>query len=267
MRVTNYVPLAPLSDFVACFWHYEGYELPHAWERIMPSCEMTLLINLKDNELRWRHLNGNVNRLPGIGICGPQPLPFEIDTAQQRFIMGVEFLIGGAAALLRVPAKELAARHVSLADICGHAATWLHGQLVDASSAQIRFRILEAWLLQRVAKVNASRLLVLQALSLLDHLSVAIVCRKLGIVPKRLIRLFNAEVGLTPKLYSRVRRFERILMDIERTTKVNWAAMGAGHGYYDQAHFAHDFRDFSGYSPAEYLTRRGVDARHVPLLD
>jgi AraC-like DNA-binding protein len=266
MIVQEYVPRSPLSFFVAKFWHYEQYVVGHAWERIMPSCGTGLLINLQEDELRWRDVGkGTVDRIRGIGICGPQPRPIEIDTFQQRFIMGVEFREAGGAALFGFPAYELAAAHVGLADLCGREATLLHERLVDAPTPAVRFRRLEAWLMPRAAERMRRCLPVVRALSLLERLPVAAVASQLAMSPKRLIQSFRAEVGLTPKLYCRVRRFESMLRAVEQSAEVNWALVGCQCGYYDQAHLAHEFRSFSGYTPGEYLFLRGPYARHVPI--
>ncbi len=268
MIVHEYVPHSPLSFFVAKFWHYEQYLVGHAWERIMPSHGTGLLINLEEDELRWRDIgNATVNRIRGFGISGPQPRPMEIDTFQQRFIMGVEFREAGAAALFGVPAYELAATHVGLADLCGRVVTLLHEQLVDAPSADVRFRLLEAWLMPRAAARMQRCLPIVHALSLLERLPVAAVASQLAMSPKRMIESFRSEVGLTPKLYCRVRRFEQMLRAVEQSDEVNWALVGCQHGYYDQAHLTHEFRSLSGYTPGEYLCLRGPYARHVPISD
>jgi len=266
MVVHEYVPRSPLSFFIAKFWHYEQYVVTHGWERIMPSCGTGLLINLQEDELRWRDFGSeSVNRIRGFGICGPQPQPIEIDTFQQRFIMGVEFREAGAAALFGFPAYELAAAHVGLADLCGREVTLLHEQLVDAPSPAVRFRLLEAWLMPRAAARMRRCLPVVHALTLLERLPVAAVASQVAMSPKRLIQSFRAEVGLTPKLYCRVRRFESMLRAVERSTDVNWALVGCQYGYYDQAHLTHEFRSLSGYTPSEYLALRGPYARHVPI--
>jgi AraC-like DNA-binding protein len=265
MIVESYAPPPPLSFFVAQFWHYANYVLGHDWERIMPSCGTALLINLQDDELRWRHLGGNVNCIRGIGICGPQPEPIEIDTLQQRFIMGIEFREAGAAALLGIPGHEIAATHVGLDDLYGREASLLHERLVEARSAAERFRILDNWLMPQAVARGRPHLAVVHALSLLERMPVAAVVSQLAVSPKQLIRSFRDHVGLTPKLYCRVARFERLLKAIEQSPDVNWALVGAHHGYYDQAHLAHEFRSLSGYSPTEYLALRGPYARHVPV--
>ena len=87
--------------------------------------------------------------------------------------------------------------------------------------------------------------------------------RRTELSPKRLIRLFAAETGLTPKLFLRIVRFERLLADVYDNRAVDWASTAAEHGYFDQSHLIRDFRDFAGLAPTEYLARRGPGHHHA----
>ena len=81
------------------------------------------------------------------------------------------------------------------------------------------------------------------------------------------LQLFTEEVGLTPKLFCRVRRFQEVLRLVAGPARVEWANVALACGYYDQAHFIHDFRAFCGLSPTAYLARRTEHLNHVPLPD
>jgi transcriptional regulator GlxA family with amidase domain len=86
--------------------------------------------------------------------------------------------------------------------------------------------------------------------------AVASVVDEVGLSQRRFIELFRNEVGVTPKAFSRVRRFQRVLGAVEDVQDVDWAEVALSAGYFDQAHFIHDFRDFAGVSPSTYLTHR-----------
>jgi AraC-like DNA-binding protein len=62
-----------------------------------------------------------------------------------------------------------------------------------------------------------------------------------------------------------VRRFQRVLESVHRKAGVNWARVALDCGYYDQAHFIHDFQAFSGMTPAAYLARATEHLNHVPM--
>ncbi len=86
-----------------------------------------------------------------------------------------------------------------------------------------------------------------------------------GVSERRFIELFRRQVGLAPKLYSRVRRFQAALRRIPTVTEVDWADLALACGYFDQAHLIHEFRSISGLSPVEYLGLRTEHLNHVPI--
>src|SRR5262249_6251326 len=73
--------------------------------------------------------------------------------------------------------------------------------------------------------------------------------RRVGLSQRRFIQLFTAEVGLTPKLYGRVRRFQRARELVREATEPDWAKVAVACGFFDQSHLIRDFREFSGLSP------------------
>jgi AraC-like DNA-binding protein len=64
-----------------------------------------------------------------------------------------------------------------------------------------------------------------------------------------------------------VRRFQQVLELMRDEATPNWARLAPECGYFDQSHFIHDFRNFSGLTPTEYLRQRSerVLQNHVPL--
>ncbi|HTA29536.1 MAG TPA: helix-turn-helix domain-containing protein [Candidatus Cybelea sp.] len=86
--------------------------------------------------------------------------------------------------------------------------------------------------------------------------SIAAVSHDLGVSHKQFIEQFRREVGLTPKLFCRIRRFQEVLGLIHTRKTVNWADVACSCGYFDQAHFVNDFLAFAGLNPSAYLDRR-----------
>jgi len=79
------------------------------------------------------------------------------------------------------------------------------------------------------------------------------IAREAGLSRRRFTQLFREQIGLTPKLFCRVQRFQTALKQIGSGASVDWAQLALTAGYYDQAHLAHEFQDFSGLSPSAYL--------------
>ena len=92
------------------------------------------------------------------------------------------------------------------------------------------------------------------------------VVQGIGISSRRFWELFRNEVGLSPKAFCRIRRFNAVLTHIERLTTVDWLDVALSCGYFDQAHFNHDFRAFAGLSPSAYLRDR-MSRTHVVVTD
>jgi AraC-like DNA-binding protein len=264
------VPSPPLSDFVALLWLYDGWSMPHAKERALPDGSVELVINLREDETRLYDAEDTdtARRFSGTLLCGPHSHSFVIDTAEQTSVAGVHFRPGGAFPFLGMPADELAETHVSLETLWGGAARELRERVLAAPTADAKLDVLEETLNSRLAAA-ARHPAVAFALSRFranPHAgAVARVESEIGLSPRRFIELFRREVGLTPKLFCRVRRFQRVLASIHRQESVAWADVAVSCGYYDQPHFIHDFRAFSGINPTAYLERRGRHRNHVPV--
>ena len=96
--------------------------------------------------------------------------------------------------------------------------------------------------------------------------SVTAVTDALGLSPKRFIERFKFEVGMTPKRYCRVLRFQRAIARAHSGGRVDWVQLALERGFSDQAHLIHEFRAFSGLTPTAYLAARTESRNHVKFL-
>ncbi|HLY16101.1 MAG TPA: helix-turn-helix domain-containing protein [Bryobacteraceae bacterium] len=271
MRFHHHIPAPPLSEFVALLWLYEDYSQPHEKERLLPDGSMELVINLHQDRARIydSHDPGKYRTLRGSLVAGAHSEFFVIDTAQQFSVMGAHFKPGGGFPFFGLPVAELHNTLVSLEDLWSGEAGRLRERLLEAVTPAARFDILEQALLARAGRRlerNPAVTFALREFHGLPHTrTIGEVTGQIGLSAKRFIQLFSEEVGLTPKLFCRVRRFQRVLRRLQKGQQVAWAAVAADCGYFDQAHFIHDFRAFSGLNPTTYLARRTGHLNHVPL--
>jgi AraC-like DNA-binding protein len=272
-QIRTYKPPPPLSAFINQIWAYEGYEQPHELERVLPDASMELIINLAEDATRmYDSEDGSLaSSFPGSIVSGAHSGHFAIDTAEQRSVVGVSFRPGGAPPFLGLPAAELQDAHVPLDALWGTATVAsLRERLLAAHSMEARLAIVEVALLEQ-ANGNLSRhpavTYALNQFRGVPHTrSVADVTERVGLSPRRFIHLFDHEVGLTPKLYCRVRRFQKALRVIQAGRVTGWTDI-LRCGFYDQAHFIRDFQEFSGLTPTAYAAQRGEHLNHVPLPD
>jgi AraC-like DNA-binding protein len=209
----------------------------------------------------------------GGGVAGPHSEVFFIERTAQDELLGIHFKPGGAFPFLGVPAGDLHNGYVDIADLWGaRGAASIVARLHEASTSRAKFALLERWLLDIAARPLARHPAATFALAELHRdssvRSSADVARTLNISQRRFIQLFRDEVGLTPKLYSRIQRFQHVLRRIERVDDVDWVDVATACGYFDQAHFIHDFREFTGLRPSDYLGLRiAGQLNHVRVPD
>jgi AraC-like DNA-binding protein len=270
VRVVVRTPSPALAPFVESIWYYETPDLTHARERVLPSGKMQLLVNLDEDELRW--WDGarfdRKHRLIGAAFMGPHAEPFAIDTAEQRRVMGVTFRAGGAFPFIGPPASALTGDHVALDALWGRDGATLRERALDTRDPEEKLAVLERALLSRTSKpLERDPMIARAAAALEEGLPIAALVAQLGSSEKRFVRRFVEQVGLNPKRFARVRRFQQLLRSIACGRSVPWARVASECGYYDQSHLVHEFRAFSGMAPSEYRARDPHDWNHVPISD
>ena len=182
----------------------------------------------------------------------------------------------GAHLLLDISMDSVANRVVPLEDVPGLRFSRLIDQVMDTPDWDDRFDIVESFFAQRLAERAPSPVVARawQALSAsAGAVNLARLSADLDLTHRELIATFRQHIGLTPKRAARVLRFHRAVGLLAApfphrvppadglTTCL--ADIAYDCGYYDQAHFSREFREFSGKTPTEYLASRmpvGVSA-------
>lgn len=260
----------PLSHFVETLWVQDESGRAESRERVLPAGAMGLIINLSD-ERGPAAAGWDAGGAPGAAtsvLCGVHSESFVLEwPAGSISLVGAAFRPGGAFPFLPFPAGELHGMHVPVEAVWGRAGRELRDRLRAAPSAQAKARTLGSWLLQRAVLPLERPPLIAFALAEFERGggSVGDVTARIGLSPRRFIEVFRDSVGLTPKLFCRVRRFQDALAAIGRGGGMDLVDLALAAGYYDQSHFNHDFRAFSGLTPSAYAARRGEYQNHVRI--
>ena len=260
MRFLHHFPGPPLSDFVEMLWLYEGFTISHTKERLLPTGTVDLVVNLREDQPDFRTPI----------VVGPHSAHSLLDTSLEASVIGVHFKPGGAAPFIGAPLDELHNLDVSLDLLWSAGVQELRDRILAAPTAPAMFQVLERALLRAARSFNRHTAVAyaLRHFEAVPHAqTIAQVARAVGFSERHFIKRFREEVGLTPKLFCRVRRFQEVVRMVHRATEVNWTEVAVSCGYFDQAHFINDFREFSGLSPTIYLACKGDHQNHVPLLD
>lgn len=163
------------------------------------------------------------------------------------------------AACLGVPADLLTGRSVSLDELFDAAGRARSATLMDAMQAtsdpRRQVALLEEFLValpfRRDMRLERALQLLGQTMDQDEGARVALVARELGISHRQLERLFRERVGVSPKRYARLRRFERAVRLAREVPALGEVAFAAGCA--DQAHFIRDFRSFTGTTPGRII--------------
>ena len=257
MFFRHYVPHGPLSEFVGVFWYWQGHNVSQSQERVLPTGTVELVINLGS------HLTSDSV------ISGAKSQSFLIERTTHDRLLGIHFKPGGAFPFLGFPCTDLHNIDITLADLWGEqGAAQLLFLLHEARTVNLKFQVLEKWMMltsKRPLNHHRAVTFALKEFQKNPSTTSAEIASSVGLSQRRFIQAFHNEVGLTPKLFCRVQRFQQVIETVEKLNDVDWLDIALTSGYFDQAHFNHDFREFSGLSPREYLGLRTEHLHHVQV--
>ncbi|MGQ0643037.1 MAG: AraC family transcriptional regulator [Gemmatimonadaceae bacterium] len=254
--VLTHRPGFALQQCVESLWYSSGQIATHNRERVLPSGRFQIVIDLAAGRA---------------GVSGMRSKYTEINAAALSSVLGIVFRPGGARRFFDAPPSDFHNQFVPLDGAWGRRASALIERLHDAATAQDKFRVLENTL-TRMAQRGEERCLTLHpcvqhALAALHrgpHIRrVAEVARETLLSRRRFGQLFREQVGMTPKLYCRLRRFRGVVREIASGGEVDWTSVAFAGGYCDQSHMSHEFRDFSGLTPGDYAAAERPFRNHV----
>jgi AraC-like DNA-binding protein len=259
VQYVSIAPTPPLAEFIERFW-YSSDAPRHRKVRVVPSGTMELVFNLDEDEVGFydSEQHGSCKTFSGTIFSGAHSRPLFVDTREH--VMGVHFKPGGAFRFLGIPASELTDTHVDVEALWGRATHDLREQLCVAANPAKCFRVLERALVARLRNTVEGHRAVRTALHIFGRdageARTRDLAAHLGLSQRHFIKVFSNQVGVTPKVFGRVQRFQRAV-DLTRSRSIpDWADVAAVCGYFDQSHLIHDFQTFSGLSPTEFHRQR-----------
>ena len=165
--------------------------------------------------------------------------------------IGVRFRPGMALGFVPTPGRETIDRLVPLPDVWGAKGRELAARISDAEPGEQRIALLEAQLIdssQPGVVQQVAAFIVSQG----GQVRVDDLAFDAGMSARQLRRLFLEQLGLSPKHFCRVIRFRHSLARLRASQLGDFTRVALDSGYYDQAHFINEFREFSGYTPSDF---------------
>ena len=264
------VPQRPLSYFVENLWFYQDLEVNYTKEKLLPDAAVELIVDLSDGPKKL-YDRQDILRYTGYNRCwisGMQRSYLVIGAEKGSSMMGAHFRTGGAAPFFGFPISELTANVVELDLIWKREILSLREQLLETEAVDAKFDLLEAYLIGKAKSRLQPDMTISAALATLHSwpvIPVRELASRLGLSHKQMIARFDCRVGLTPKLTSRILRFRKSLAVAHPASTPDWSDLAAACGYYDQAHFIHEFQQFAGMTPSEYHRNRSEYPHYIPV--
>ncbi|WP_344160367.1 helix-turn-helix domain-containing protein [Kribbella yunnanensis] len=267
MEYVSRVPRPPLDGLIDDLYYLDGSP-PYARLMLPPSPSALLIVNLgAPFRIRAGAEVEMAEYADGCVITMPTRA-FEFGYPLRTRSVGVHVKPWGLAPFLRMPAAELCDRPVTIEQVWGRAAVAeLRDRLASADGPHEMMTLLEDELMRRLTETAGLGLVrhtsnVIAAASgvvAIGDLSVAA-----GVSSTHLAQRFKELIGVTPKRLARTQRFTATVFSINPDGPIDWSDLAARAGYFDQAHFGHEFQAFTGLTPTRYVEVRRRFLREHP---
>ncbi|GII60922.1 hypothetical protein Skr01_10070 [Sphaerisporangium krabiense] len=255
------VPAPPLDRFIDDIYCLSGVPR-HRRMNVPPMPSAHLFVNLGGPVRLW---DSDPSVPPAVLTDGwfmgvwTRRFLFEYPTPVR--LVGVHFKPWGISPFADMPATELRNRWVPVDAVWQRSLERIRDQVGDTASAGETLRVLEAELRSRLAEAPW------RGLDLVRHVGgrletshgavpIGALTDAAGVSGNHLAAQFKSHVGVTPKRVARIYRFARLIVSVDALRPVDWARLAQTAGYFDQAHFSREFKQFTGHTPTDYLALR-----------
>ncbi len=248
-----------LKTLIKYFWVIEtqsSFEVNH---KLLPVSNIDFILNLSspikytmdeksDITPKGFHFNGIRNRY------------YKINQKGVLLVFGIAFFEAGLFPLLKIPLSEFKNDTIEIDLIIKGFTTNIGEQIILAPSIPEAIRTIEIELVKLVDIMLIPRKEIYELLRLvhsnINELSISLMCEQVGINQRKLERIFNQYVGISPKQFQRINRFRGVLHQLEKKRYQDFTLLAYDNEYYDQTHFIKDFKSFSGCTPVEFLNEK-----------
>lgn len=247
-----------LNDLIETIFHFKGLMPAHSLERVVPTGHIHLIFEL-DGQQRSTFDNDSLEpnaAFSNVWISGMQKEYITISTHKNSEMFVIQFKPHGSYPFLQRPVHELNDRILPAEEILGNGVLDLRQILLMAGESNEKFRLAEEWLEDRLEHKMAppdELVSILNKLGKEPATKYNKIIEEYGATQKHLIDQFKRFVGLKPKEFQRILRFNDILKLIQEKEQITWTDVAYSCGYSDQSHFIKEFKHFSGFNPREFI--------------
>jgi AraC-like DNA-binding protein len=260
-EILRTLPHRALSPYVIDYSGYRESTGTEVWRRELPSSFIPLIINFGAPFTLRDEAGGDAQYASF--AAGIYAGPVVVGSQGRSHCLQVNFSPLGALRFFGIAQSEMAGRPLALDDLLGSGAQKLIDELHDAADWPQRFALLDRFIVRRFERAKEPNDTVRQVWHGLREskgaVAIGSLARDAGVSRRHLAKLFRAEIGATPKTMARILRFEHAREMAQTVPRLGWADLAYAAGYADQAHLVREFRELSGLSPRDLLSRDRVE--------
>lgn len=256
MHYRTIQPTGKLASFVRSFWTLEG-----TVSKDQPYIHRTMACHCPELIFHYKGLfeqlsyDSAAEKSFRTGIHAQTTLHRRFIVKENFGIFGVFLEPFAIPALFQIPATEIKNELPDLRTLLGREGDELDERMMLANDNHERLQLITQFLERRLTDMRKPEIIHAAKAIYRSHgqLTIRDLASEVCLSQRQFERNFKEMVGFTPKLFSRLVRF-RALLNVRRTDVRTLAEIAYDFGYYDQAHFIQDFREFSGYNPKTYFS-------------
>jgi AraC-like DNA-binding protein len=263
-------PAPPLARSIRMLWYARAPQIAHRRERVLPTGRVQVILNLAHDYLHDCPEGEHSTRISPALVVGARSIYEIVESSDMADLIGIVFEPGGFGAFAGDAVDLFSNRSISLEELWGAPAALLRDRLRELSTPEERLACLEQFLVRRFAAHLSRNRIVEFALGRFGSAPAVATVRDValgtGWSERRFSQIFREEVGFPPKVWCRIQRFQRTVKLLHAGVEVPWSQLALDCGFYDQSHFANEFRAFSGIDATTYSAMRHTPwANHVPV--
>lgn len=253
-----HIPAAPLDQFVSSIIFFSDVNLTHNFDRFLPNGDTEILIDFHDTP-QYIYDNATLKEIQAcnhVWASGLRTEPITIPAGKKSEMMVISFRKGMASSFFPFPMNEIVDSVVDADLIWGGELGLLRERLLETNDIDRRFQIVEQFLMIEFRSQMKLDPCISFAIGEMterpDALNITRMNHQIGYSQKHFIEMFRRSVGVTPKAYLKIMRFQKAIATIDDNDEHDWGSIALECGFYDQSHFINDFKHFAGFTPEQY---------------
>ena len=224
-------------------------------ERVYPCGYATMVFHYGSPSI-FQKKDSSKNIEPNLVICGQQTSYYDLSLSGKTGMILIVFRPHGVKSFFNFPITELLNENLSLHDLINNESIELEDKLFNSPNNRQRITHLENFLIKKLIH-NDEFERVEYALEIIENSKGQIkaqdIAHEVCLGIKQFERTFSKYVGINPKKYASIVRFQNVIQMRRKHDNSSMFQLAFDNGYYDHAHFIHDFKSFTGLSPKEFF--------------